>query len=175
MFSYDSELCNSLRADDLQALESIYPDYIVEYTGTHLRLEIPIELGVPRDVTLVPPSIRPSSSVNKSRASTTPISLTISHLPPVLLDLFLPDGYPLIHPPTISSLLARQGWVPSEPQLAQVLLNNWSEGESVLCTWVELIRSGDFLDQLRLINEGGTIWYVHYLHRAQDIDANDSV
>ena len=159
--------CASLKEEDIQALESVYPDYIVEKSENHLRLAIPVELGVPRDVLLLPShsKSKPASYTQStnSRESPATIKLRLAHLPPVLLDLFLPDGYPLFHPPTISALHIRQGWISNEGQLAQILLKQWNEGDSVLCIWVELIRSGDFLHSLRLIDDSGTIWYVVHL------------
>ncbi|THH11365.1 hypothetical protein EW145_g683 [Phellinidium pouzarii] len=145
---------DDLREEELQVLQSIYPDCILEHSLNYVRFEVPVELGTPRNVCVIISSSRTASSSATSL-------LKLVHLPPILLNVQLPKGYPKACPPTIQSIHATHSWLPCEAQLAQVLLGSWINGEGALCNWVELIRSGDFIDLLQLVDESGVIRLEH--------------
>ena len=44
---------HTLVEEELQVLEAIYPDYILEANSETVRLEVPVELGIPRRVSLM--------------------------------------------------------------------------------------------------------------------------
>ncbi|KAH8120636.1 hypothetical protein DFH11DRAFT_1499658 [Phellopilus nigrolimitatus] len=145
---------DELREEELQVLESIYPDYILESTPKSIRLEVPVELGIPRRVSVVADS-------SKAASSSSGPSVKLTYLPPILLSVSLPEGYPTECSPTITSVHATHSWLSVEAQLAHILRQAWVEGEGTLCNWVELIRSGDFLDQLDLVDKSGVIRLPH--------------
>lgn len=147
----------SLLEEELQVLESIYPDYILESSTESIRLEVPVELGSPRPVLVIAGGSLDSEVPGGS-------SIKVSYLPPILLNLKVPDGYPTECPPVITSIHATNSWLPTEAQLAHVLQDTWLEGEGVLCNWVELLRSGDFLQQLHLIDKTDSIRCVCISH-----------
>jgi E3 ubiquitin-protein ligase RNF14 len=79
-------------------------------------------------------------------------SVSLSMLPPLLLEIILPSVYPIYIPPEIISLYATHGWLGKRiGPLRQHLLDTWQAGEGVLYNWIELIRSGEFLDTLGLL------------------------
>lgn len=145
-------LCISLRQEELEVLESIYPDYIAGYTsGDVLKLDIPVELGLSRPIEVYVPH-------NSESASRHQVSQTrLAHLPPLLLSITFPVDYPLKSPPSISSIHPTHSWLPHVQQLTEILLRAWSAGEGTLCNWVEYIRNGDMLDDLGLVDSSGTI------------------
>ena len=76
-------------------------------------------------------------------------SVPLSLLPPLLLEIILPPAYPTYVPPQIVALHATHGWLGRRvAPLRQLLLEMWQAGEGVLYTWIEWIRSGDFLEAL---------------------------
>ena len=108
---------------------------------------------------------KPRSKENKS--STVPEAVdargvVLKTLPPVLLDVRLPPTYPFT-PPEIRTVHVTQSWLSFTSELYDHLWAKWENGEGVLYTWVEWIRSGEFLEELDMIsNENGqrTLRYV---------------
>ena len=82
--------------------------------------------------------------------SQTPQEILLSSLPPLLLHLILPSGYPLFSPPKIVSLRATHSWFSRLPDIQETLLKMWQAGEGVLYNWVELIRTAEFFSSLDL-------------------------
>lgn len=105
-----------------------------------MKLEIPVELGEPRTVSIV----------DHDQAKET---LSLSILPPLLLQIILPPSYPLYNPPELVSIRATHHWMPHIPELQNLLLQMWQAGEGVLYNWVEFIRSGEFIDAVNLISQ----------------------
>lgn len=143
-----------LQDEELQVLDSIYPDYISERTSSYLRLEVPVELGHPRDVYLT------NNANSEAASSATELKKKLAHLPPIILAIKLPESYPSSTPPLIFALHSIYNWFTCCAKLLQHLRETWTEGEGVLCTWVELIRSGDFLEKLGLIDTSDSIRFV---------------
>jgi E3 ubiquitin-protein ligase RNF14 len=79
-------------------------------------------------------------------------------LPPILLQVLLPDGYPLHSPPQIVSLHATHSWAPRLRVIIDQLLASWQAGEGVLYNWIEHIESGRFMHSLELVKDDDTIW-----------------
>lgn len=146
-------MASELHDEELQVLESIYPDYILACEKDTVKLEIPVELGASRRISV-------TSFVSNTGDTDSISEIKISYLPPVLLTIQLPDTYPLHSPPTISTLHVTHTWLPRELGLLECLNEQWLEGEGVLCNWVESIRSGDFLEKLGLVDTNGDIRYV---------------
>lgn len=149
----DDDLNKSLRDEELQVLESIYPEYISSAANDTIRLEIPVEFGTPRTVKCIDQS---SVTVNPS--------LELLHLPPILLSIKLPPRYPSEESPAISSIFVAHSWLHNMLQLADILQRMWTVGEGILCRWVEFIQSGEALDALGLVNTQGVIQYVWHLY-----------
>ncbi|KAI0067871.1 hypothetical protein BV25DRAFT_1953211 [Artomyces pyxidatus] len=142
----DEDACELLQKEEWEVLQSIYPDYCVSTGSSNgvIKLEIPVELGEQRTVTLL------ADDTASGPTSSVPLSLSLSLLPPVLLELILPTTYPLLKAPFISSLHATNSWLPRHSFLRRKLLEMWQPGETVLYNWVEWIRSAEFLTELYL-------------------------
>ena len=136
---------DELRQEELQVLESIYPDYILETTLNSVRLDIPVELDKHHRVVL-------SQDNGNSDPSSTTQEIEVSNLPSIFVDIHLCDGYPSSSPPVITSVHPTRSWLPKDLELAQLLRNAW-QGEGILCTIVEMVRSGEFLDILGLVED----------------------
>lgn len=130
-----------------------------------LALEIPIEFNDTRLVKIVPQVLSSSSKLLPSQ------SLKLSTLPPLLLQLSLPQGYPTTCPPRILSLRATHSWL-SKPllELQSKLRGQWQAGEGVLYNWIEYIHTGEFLSELDMLSheDGKTILSVCLLNRSSD-------
>nr|VWO96629.1 Uncharacterized protein [Ganoderma boninense] len=146
---YNLEACASLQQEEWEVLEAIHPDFLS--TGAskgYIRLEIPVDLAEPTVVLLQTASADhdrlPSSGAGSSA------SLSLTTLPPILLDISIPQAYPYI-PPQIRTLHATHSWLPQVgSELRDHLTGKWEAGEGVLYTWVEWVRTGEFLDDLHL-------------------------
>ena len=95
-----------------------------------------------------------ASHANRDRPSTSGASssttLLLTALPPILLDVSLPQAYPYVTP-QIRTVHATHSWLPQVgTALRDHLARKWESGEGVLYTWVEWVRTGEFLDDLRL-------------------------
>jgi E3 ubiquitin-protein ligase RNF14 len=135
-------------------LQSIYPDYISsDHSEEVARLDIPVDLGVSRPLEVVDDGTAATSSRSNKDAT------SISALPPLSLHFIFTPAYPLHAPPTIVSLESMGDWLSCVEALKGLLLDLWQPGESVLYDWVELIRTGDFLQSLGLTS-GDSIRYV---------------
>jgi len=84
-------------------------------------------------------------------------SIVLSTLPPLLLEILLPPAYPSYTPPEIISIHATHGWLSRKViPLRKHLMSMWQTGDGVLYSWIEYIRSGEFMDSLHLlVSEGG--------------------
>lgn len=122
----------------------------------HIKLEIPVEFEVPRsviveeDILMSPISSAPTSLEDKISSRET---LILSVLPPLLLHVILPPSYPLHSPPEIVSLRATHMWIPNIQILQTALIEMWQIGEQVLYNWVEYIRTGEFLETIKLTED----------------------
>ncbi|TFK71857.1 RWD-domain-containing protein [Pluteus cervinus] len=161
--------CQSLQAEEKEVLKSIFPDDIT-FTDDLLHIEVPVELVNPVqiEVTSELPSLvleledgssllesGPSNSQPTNNTETHHIS--ISALPPILLDIKLPSTYPLQSPPEIISINATHNWFSNIPELQDLLLRSWVAGDVVLFNWIETIHSGKFLEDLGLLTDNNTI------------------
>ncbi|KZS96148.1 hypothetical protein SISNIDRAFT_477911 [Sistotremastrum niveocremeum HHB9708] len=133
--------------DELEVVEAIYPEFlqtVSERPNALIRLEIPV------NCTQQTFTIQQELYANVPKASSSPITLDLSHLPPLILEILLTPAYPEHSPPIIRSLSSRYSWVArkSSQELKYHLSQMWTEGDSVLCNWVDYIYSGEFLDTL---------------------------
>jgi E3 ubiquitin-protein ligase RNF14 len=120
-------------------------------------LEVPIHL--PYQYRLIITCDTPEISTFAEAASSTPTAEgTLSDLPPILLQVLLPDSYPLHSPPQILSLHATHSWAPRLRVIIDQLLASWQAGEGVLYNWIEHIESGRFMHSLELMKDDDTIW-----------------
>ena len=124
-------------------LQSIYPDCVSRDTlDGDLKLEIPVEPQNPINVFVTADG---TGEIPEQH-------LCISSLPPVLLEVVLPPAYPLHAAPEISSFHASGSWIPHIGLVLKSLLQMWHPGEAILYTWVEWIRSAEFLISLQLMH-----------------------
>jgi E3 ubiquitin-protein ligase RNF14 len=79
--------------------------------------------------------------------------LSLSSLPPVLLEIVLPPAYPLRAAPEIVSFHVSGSWIPLSKRLLEKLLGMWQPGEVILYAWVEGIRGAEFLDAIGIIRD----------------------
>ncbi|KAJ7597283.1 RWD-domain-containing protein, partial [Mycena floridula] len=134
-----SQAASYFDSDEWLSFVSIYPDFTTgsawrpDVGESSIKLDIPVEFSSPRTINIY----------DDSHGSNT--KLTLSTLPSLLLSIVLPADYPDSRPPIISSLFST--WLtPSQTSaLSKKLLSRWNPGEGVLCTWVEVINSGEFL------------------------------
>lgn len=77
-------------------------------------------------------------------------TLSLSSLPPITLQIVLPETYA---PPSVVSSQVTKSWLTTRRvcQLEAMLVDLWRPEEGVLYTWVEWIRSGEFLRELGLL------------------------
>ncbi|KAJ7630703.1 hypothetical protein FB45DRAFT_916314 [Roridomyces roridus] len=137
---------------EIQVLESIYPDFFPETnTDSFLRLEIPIQLGQPTTILIAPEDTTQCD-----------ILLTLSTLPPLLLHIVLSEAYPRHSPPEVK-IRSLYTWLSPllAGRLSHILQDMWQPGEEVLFDWVELIRGGEFLAKLDVIQPSGAIKIRH--------------
>ncbi|KZV77620.1 RWD-domain-containing protein [Peniophora sp. CONT] len=147
--------CAILQEEELQVLESIYPDCILpsnDASGTIKKFEVSIELGDCTSVHIVDDgSTHTAAGPSQNVLSHAPPEiLSLSAFPPILLEIYLPPDYPESQPPRINSLHVSHDWLTSSASLRQRMLEMFQPGEGVLYNWVEWLRSGDFLRELRL-------------------------
>ncbi|KAI0728629.1 hypothetical protein C8Q72DRAFT_994450 [Fomitopsis betulina] len=146
--------CTALQGEEWEVLESIYPDCVSGDPSSGLvKLEIPIEFPEPKAIHVVealstghssgPTDVGPTSAPASSLPS-------LGALPPILLDVLLPATYPY-SPPVIQSLHTTHSWLPLSLRLQRMLLEMWQDGEGVLYSWIETIRSGEFLYSLGML------------------------
>ncbi|KAI0271530.1 hypothetical protein BC834DRAFT_447423 [Gloeopeniophorella convolvens] len=148
------DICATQRQEEWEVLLSIYPDCVSgDPSSGALMLEIPVELGGPTDV-----------FVTGDGSADSPVShehhLSLSSLPPILLEIMLPPTYPLHAAPKITSFHVTSSWIPRASLLRDALAEMWHPGETVLYSWVEWIRSADFLDTLGMVH-GATLRIPH--------------
>jgi E3 ubiquitin-protein ligase RNF14 len=88
---------------------------------------------------------------NATNSSASPSCISLSTLPPLLLQVVLPPTYPMHDPPQIVSFRATHSWLDRMSALKTLLLEMWQPGaEGVLYRWVEYIRNGEFLQPMEL-------------------------
>lgn len=133
-------------------LQSIHPDCLsVGSSKDTIKLEVPVELPESTVVYVVKVHRRDGEPSNPPEAQ----GVTLKTLPPVLLDICLPSAYPFV-PPEIRTIHVTQSWLSFTSELCDHLLAKWEKGDGVLYTWVEWIRSGEFLEELVMVsNESG--------------------
>ncbi|KAI0757225.1 RWD-domain-containing protein [Daedaleopsis nitida] len=148
--------CIRLQREEWEVLESIHPECLSSSDACKgsVRLDIPVDLPQSTLVSVHNNSISNGEPSPSNRTNN--LSIPLATLPPVLLDVFLPASYPFV-PPQIQTLHTTYSWLPiNGSDLIDRLIAKWEIGEGVLYTWVEWIRSGDFLDDLGLTtNEKG--------------------
>ncbi|KAI0762769.1 RWD-domain-containing protein [Fomes fomentarius] len=149
---FDLDTCATLQREEWEVLESIHPDCL---SGNALkgsvRLEVPVELAESTAVSVRSDIILDGDTSNRAGPSNArPFSL--SALPPLLLEVFLPPSYPFTAP-QVRNIHATYSWFPVRgTALLDCLLRRWEKGQGVLYIWVDWIRSGEFLEELGLLS-----------------------
>jgi len=163
----DMEKCALMREEEWQVLEAIYPEYLLKLQSDEeevVKLTVPVELGEgqPKEVTLYDPDAPDNDS-------TPPATISLLTLPPILLSLRLPHGYPVYNPPVITTIQAALPWITKQhlDRLQCVLVDLWEEqneiqgeGRGILYDWIEMLRSAAFLENLGFVR-GGTLSIAH--------------
>ncbi|KAG8856914.1 translation termination inhibitor protein itt1 [Tulasnella sp. 330] len=166
-----TEQCAALQQEEQEVMQAIYADRVSfkirPPRGTHVQLRVSVDLAAPCQALIVSADGTTASSAQPAHTSLqeneagcrSPLSaeLTLSHLPPIILTLSLPPGYPLYEPAAILSLHATHSWITSTSidklweiisDIAQEGLENGGEG--VLWRMYELLRDGQVLSYLDL-------------------------
>lgn len=139
----DLDLCTVQKSEEWEVLSSIYPDCVSRDSPNGvLKLEIPVEPQNPINVFVT------ASGTGEVQEH----HLSLSSLPPLFLEVVLPPAYPLYAAPEISSFHVSGSWIPRIGLVLESLLEMWHPGEAILYTWVEWIRSAEFLNSLQLMH-----------------------
>lgn len=140
-------LTDSIRTNHF--IQSIYPEFVSSpILDGSLKLEIPVEFETSKSVMIFEPS---PNTPDAFRRKPTVLTVSLSTLPPLLIHLSLPVYYPLHVPPQITSVRATHVWLPDvADSLSSLLLDLWQMGEPSLYSWIEFIRTGEFLEKLLL-------------------------
>ncbi|KAF9560213.1 RWD-domain-containing protein [Agrocybe pediades] len=148
----DVNQCQSMQAEEFEVLESIYPEFISSQNlDGAIKLEIPVQLGGSKSVVISEPA-QSAAITSLPTKKLTLQTISLSTLPPLLINVVLPPTYPLHSPPEISQIRATHVWLPETQTLQKELLNLWQTGEPVLYNWVEFIRTGEFLQKINLLS-----------------------
>jgi E3 ubiquitin-protein ligase RNF14 len=116
-----------------------------------LTFEVPVELEHPMEAFIM-------------GGETSEGHLSLSSLPPVLLEIVLPPMYPLSEAPEIASFHVSGSWIPHSGHLRQALMDMWQPGESVLFSRIEWILSAGFLKSMNLIQDDDVLRCVMTSH-----------
>ncbi|KAI6002599.1 hypothetical protein F5J12DRAFT_840055 [Pisolithus orientalis] len=190
----DLECCCELQAEEWEVLQSIHPTICTSKSNGTVRLEVPVELDTERQIEIVPiphelynttsgpaiplqPVLLDSTAAEYKHtcnpASTiSPISVSVSNLPPLLLDIILSPSYPTHSPAELTAIRAVSGWVPPRmmEEMRRQMMEMWADmggdavsggGTGILYTWVEWIRNGEFLTSIGLAGQDGRIGIPH--------------
>ncbi|KDR84872.1 hypothetical protein GALMADRAFT_297648 [Galerina marginata CBS 339.88] len=145
----DQNICSTLQLEEYEVLKAIYPDFISNdsiFTNDKIiHFKLSVELPAETAVQIVPPSTdgpRPPE-----------VTITLQYLPPIWIDIFLPEEYPMQRPPEILRVHVDASWFIQEDALKSRLLESWQFGEAVLFSWIEFVRSGQFIYNLEVSPE----------------------
>ncbi|OQD75646.1 hypothetical protein PENDEC_c006G03506 [Penicillium decumbens] len=120
----DLESSEDDRSVELSSIAAIYPEIRVDAdTPFKAALDLPVTLPSPTHVYFnqllgvgLPAALTPPTSVDGSKADLGPAPIRdvhiVSHLPPLNLEIELPDGYPSEKPPVIQ-LSTTPPWLPA--------------------------------------------------------------
>jgi len=105
------------------------------------------------------PAIRPSTEDDSAEVLEKPEMGRLANLPPLLLTLVLPIEYPMRRPPILKTVHATNDWLPGSMVAPMVrrLQEIWdidAEGSGVLWRTCDWIRSGEFLTDIGLLQDG---------------------
>ncbi|KAF8499461.1 hypothetical protein JB92DRAFT_2981465 [Gautieria morchelliformis] len=168
-----SESCRESQEQEWLALQSTYPDFLPserpEY-GEQFVLQVAVQLPEPTPVHIV-----------EHNSANIVYTVSVSHLPPLLLKLLLPPTYPLEQPPIIHSLESLHDWLSADTLkiLENRLFALWDK-ENVLGIWMDHIRNGELLSFLysspTSINLASStprvLWLTLAAHNASVLDAH---
>ncbi|KAJ3512797.1 hypothetical protein NLJ89_g3313 [Agrocybe chaxingu] len=152
-------LCEGLQLEEFEVLQAIYPDFISNPSSfrndkvLHLMLgvELPNETGIEVFSPQADhPNLAPSSS-----------AILLSSLPPLRICLRFPSEYPLQKPPEITYIRVEYLWFKQADALRCALLGSWQPGETILYSWIEFVRNGQFLRNLGLLSLSNILGLVH--------------
>jgi hypothetical protein len=135
--------------------QSIYPDYFTRTSGQDVNiLEVPVQLSKSHTLILY----KEETSLAPDVADAPALACAdLTTLPPVLLNIYLPESYPIHKPPQILSIHTTHSWLPAIRTLQDKLIAMWTPQEGVLYNWIEYIESGRFLIELGFLHNASTI------------------
>ncbi|KXN93334.1 hypothetical protein AN958_00258 [Leucoagaricus sp. SymC.cos] len=146
-----TEQFTEIQQEEILALQSIYPDWVVISSKKQpvLIFEIPVEL--PESVNVI------ISSQGKDRTQVE--DTTISCFPPITVTVSLPPEYPEQKSASIEHITAKAAWLPAlnSEQLEAHLIGLWQPGSQVLYEWLECICCGRFLAELGLLSSDNVL------------------
>ncbi|KXN83641.1 E3 ubiquitin-protein ligase itt1 [Leucoagaricus sp. SymC.cos] len=150
-----TEQFTEIQQEEILALQSIYPDWVVISSKKQpvLIFEIPVEL--PESVNVI------ISSQGKDRTQVE--DTTISCFPPITVTVSLPPEYPEQKSASIEHITAKAAWLPAlnSEQLEAHLIGLWQPGSQVLYEWLECICCGRFLAELGLLSSDNVLRLQH--------------
>lgn len=116
-----------------------------------------------------------SDSVRDISQDATSVSASLSSLPPLFFEIILPPLYPSHSPAVITTVKPILEWIPVRMigEMQRRMLEMWANmggdmanggGVGILYSWVEWVRSGEFLTEIGLGNSDGSVRYVPCTH-----------
>lgn len=102
-------------------------------------------------------AILPSKEGDSAEVGEEPATDRLESLPPLLLTLILPIEYPTRRSPILQNVHATSDWLPGPAVASMVkrLEEIWdAEGSGVLWRTCDWIRSGEFLTDIGLLQDG---------------------
>ncbi|KAF8971445.1 hypothetical protein BDZ97DRAFT_1786531 [Flammula alnicola] len=162
----DQTSCQDRQLEEYEVLKAIYPDFISNSsafsTDNIIRLKLGIEL--PSETGFQIFHSTPTYGLTLQATS-----ITLLFLPPILIDVYLPKEYPSCQPPQILSISAEAQWFSKEDALRSTLLDSWQRGETILYSWIEFVRSGQFLRELDPSAGDGNVETIRLVHDVPEI------
>ncbi|KAK2803833.1 hypothetical protein FQN50_006840 [Emmonsiellopsis sp. PD_5] len=121
----DTTFCDDERAIELSSIEAIFPEIVIDPSSKFkASLDIPVSPASPLKVLFQRPQTSLPSHPGDGKATDSqngenttqldaeePVPSYLSHLPPLRLDIDLPDGYPALKPPNFA-ITTHPDWLP---------------------------------------------------------------
>ncbi|TAQ85208.1 hypothetical protein B7494_g6469 [Chlorociboria aeruginascens] len=167
------------RQVELDCISAIFPEIVVDdQIPFAASIQLPVNPQTPVKVVTLPaayptePSL-PDSAIQIEKDPPDVESHSLSHLPPLNLSLFLPEGYPETRPPNFK-LTTEKGWLPQEhlSEMESEGQRMWEEagGDQVVFGYIDFLQQA--AENAFGYAENGKILEVHQDNKISLLDYN---